>query len=70
MVVPHFEITKWEKDIMDKIGEIHSIYSTQKLKKYYKDDKEKNLVLGDKTKKMLNELLSINREIIWINLKS
>lgn len=28
---------------MDKIGEIHSIYSTQKLKKYYKDDKEKIL---------------------------
>ncbi|EGE9604319.1 hypothetical protein RVZ54_001331 [Listeria monocytogenes] len=49
---------------MDKIGEIHSIYSTQKLKKYYKDDKEKNLVLGDKTKKMLNELLSINGKII------
>ncbi|EGC2946165.1 hypothetical protein H9A04_000154 [Listeria monocytogenes] len=49
---------------MDKIGEIHSIDSTQKLKKYYKDDKEKNLVLGDKTKKMLNELLSINGKII------
>ncbi|AHJ04889.1 uncharacterized protein LMUH8_0386 [Listeria monocytogenes] len=26
------------------------------LKKYYKDDKEKMLILGDKTKKMLNEL--------------
>lgn len=48
---------------MDKIGEIHSIYSTQKLKNIIRMIK-KNLVLGDKTKKMLNELLSINREII------
>lgn len=51
MVVPHFEITKRVKDITDKIGEIHSIYSTQKLKKYYKDDKGKMLYYGIKQRK-------------------
>lgn len=33
MVVSHFEITKWVKVITDKVGEILSIYPTQKLEK-------------------------------------